>query len=163
MIQRDPKCVFVAPQLGVAHVVVAWLAERGISAQVMNLTTLAGLDGLTPWSSAGVAGGGIEVWVLHPRDAPRALELLAEREQSEAARLADLDAKGEPIEAVCEACGRASVFPAKLRGSVQECPGCGAYVDVGAEDERAEMDAEECGGAGEATGEDNDAFTAGPP
>jgi hypothetical protein len=35
------------------------------------------------------------------------------------------------LEAVCEECGRRSVFSAAQKGTVQDCPHCGAYMDVG--------------------------------
>jgi Zn finger protein HypA/HybF involved in hydrogenase expression len=35
----------------------------------------------------------------------------------------------------CDECGQTSRFTAKDRGSVQECPHCGEYVDVGKSDD----------------------------
>jgi Putative prokaryotic signal transducing protein len=35
------------------------------------------------------------------------------------------------IEVICEDCSRPTSFPATQEGSVQQCPHCGAYVDVG--------------------------------
>jgi hypothetical protein len=40
-------------------------------------------------------------------------------------------AEDVPVEAHCEECGRGSLFPVEDNGTVQECPHCGAYVDVG--------------------------------
>jgi hypothetical protein len=37
----------------------------------------------------------------------------------------------DPVEVDCEECGRRCEFPAEQNGSVQECPHCGAYLDVG--------------------------------
>lgn len=37
------------------------------------------------------------------------------------------------IEAVCQECGARSAFPVSLTGTVQNCPHCDAYVDVGDE------------------------------
>ena len=37
---------------------------------------------------------------------------------------------GSQAEVVCEECGRTTSFPAAQSGSVQQCPHCGAYVDV---------------------------------
>jgi hypothetical protein len=39
--------------------------------------------------------------------------------------------EGEWIQAVCEECGTTSVFGASKDGTVQDCPHCGAYMDVG--------------------------------
>ncbi len=60
MINRDPKCVFVAANAAEAAVVANWLEHQGVPAQVMDTMTL---DGLTAW--AGVSARGIEVWALH--------------------------------------------------------------------------------------------------
>lgn len=35
------------------------------------------------------------------------------------------------VEVRCEECGNISSFPDSLLGTVQDCPHCGAYVDVG--------------------------------
>ena len=40
---------------------------------------------------------------------------------------------GPPIDVVCEECGGSTSFPAAQKGSVQNCPHCQAYVDVGDE------------------------------
>ena len=34
------------------------------------------------------------------------------------------------VELPCERCGRSASFPAEAVGTVQECPHCGAFVDV---------------------------------
>jgi hypothetical protein len=36
-----------------------------------------------------------------------------------------------PVDVVCEECGQASTFPPAQRGTVQHCPHCSAYLDVG--------------------------------
>jgi hypothetical protein len=50
MINRDPKCVFVAANAAEASVVANWLEHEGVPAQVMDTMTLGGLDGLNPSS-----------------------------------------------------------------------------------------------------------------
>jgi hypothetical protein len=67
------------------------------------------------------------VWV-NRADAERAAELIREHERLELERE---NAQGDDVEVTCEECGQKSTFPAAQRGSVQECPNCGAYVDVG--------------------------------
>lgn len=37
------------------------------------------------------------------------------------------------VQVTCEECGKASSFPAAQRGTVQDCPHCGASVDVEAD------------------------------
>jgi hypothetical protein len=77
-----------------------------------------------------------QVWVDRA-DVERAKPLLDGYEQ----RAAELrrgggegEADGSPVEAVCEECGQRTSFPAAQRGSVQQCPQCGAYLDVGEEE-----------------------------
>src|SRR5262245_15115192 len=36
-----------------------------------------------------------------------------------------------PVEMTCDECGERVSFPADQRGTVQECPKCTAYIDVG--------------------------------
>jgi hypothetical protein len=80
-------------------------------------------------------GPGIVPWWDAPRilvfadDAERARRILLELEERQRARTAEASA-GPPIEVVCEKCGERSAYPAAQQGSVQNCPNCGAYVDV---------------------------------
>jgi len=72
-----------------------------------------------------------QVWVSRC-DAERAAQLLVEYERLQFER----DAKrklNEPksIFVQCEDCGKTSSFAGSLQGTVQDCPHCGAYVDVG--------------------------------
>jgi len=130
LINRDPRCIYVANSVGDADIVANWLTENGVAAEVMDRSTLGGLDGLTPWSPLGVGARGTEVWVLDAANAPRALQLL---EQHKAERAAQLEANRDsgPVSAECEDCGKVSVFPANQRGTVQNCPFCGSHIDVG--------------------------------
>jgi hypothetical protein len=125
--------VFVAGSLGLAELVATWLKAQGVEARVMDALTLGGVDGLTPWSSHAVSARGIEVWVADPDQAPRAQQLIAEHEEARAQQAAA--AEGEEVEAVCEECGETSVFPGRESGTTQNCPSCGAYLDVPGEDE----------------------------
>jgi hypothetical protein len=127
---RDPKCIYVANSPGEADVVAVWLEEQGFPSRVMNMSTLGGLPGLTPFSPLAIGAGGIEVWVLDEVRAPQAKQLLDEHSETLAKHTAALQ-HGAPIQVNCEECGQSSEFPAKERGSVQECPHCGAYLDVG--------------------------------
>jgi hypothetical protein len=130
MIHRDPRCVFVTDKPGLADVVVVWLGEEGIAAQVMNPATLGGLEGLTPWSWSGVSARGIEVWVNDPEQASQALQLLAEQAEFQTNKADEAAKEQGPIEVVCEECGKATLFAGSQHGSVESCPQCGAYLDV---------------------------------
>jgi hypothetical protein len=116
-----------------AHQFVTALEEAGIKAQV---------EGATYHHAAETASNVFSdssVWWDAPRilvsavDAERARQFLLELEARELQKTQEA-AASPPIEAVCEACGSRAQFSAALRGSVQECPKCGAYLDVG-EDE----------------------------
>jgi hypothetical protein len=75
-----------------------------------------------------------QVWIERA-DVERAAPIFAEfgRRAAElrAAETAPEEGSSAPIELTCEECGGALSFPAGLKGSVQECTHCGAYVDVG--------------------------------
>lgn len=128
MLNRDPRCVFVANTMAAAVVTAAWLTEQGIAAEVMDLMTLGGLEGLTAWAP-GISARGLEVWVLDPTKAPEARRLLAEHAAAQARRVEEAK-EGSDLEVVCEECGQTSVSPAAQRGTVQDCPHCGEYLDV---------------------------------
>jgi hypothetical protein len=127
MIFRDPKCVFVANNATHASVVVNWLEHQGVAAQVMDRMTFGGLEGLTVWT--GASSRGIEIWVMQETDIEPAKTLIAEHEQEISSLVADKAAAG-PVTARCEECGRTTRFPGEHRGTVQDCPHCGEYVDV---------------------------------
>jgi hypothetical protein len=127
MISRDARCVFVAPNVAEATVVVNWLEHEGIAAQVMDSMTHGGLEGLTAWT--GISARGIEVWVMMKEDAQRAVSLI-EHHKVAIAKLRERKAAAGPVRAVCEECEQGSVFSGDKRGSVQNCPHCGSYLDV---------------------------------
>ncbi|MFZ5829421.1 MAG: putative signal transducing protein [Planctomycetota bacterium] len=72
-----------------------------------------------------------QVWISR-RDVDRAAALLTEYERRKAAHDAERAARAtSKIEVHCEECGKTSEFAGSLEGSVQNCPHCNAYVDVG--------------------------------
>jgi hypothetical protein len=135
MLNRDPRCVFVADTMGLAEIVASWLRSQEIPAEVMDLNTLGGLEGLTPFVPRGlVSARGIEVWVTDLSQAEQASQLLKDHAEQFASRRAE--AKDlESIEVECEECGATSTFPGQERGTVQDCQHCGAYLDVPGEEE----------------------------
>jgi len=120
MLYRDPKCVFVANNVGQADIVAGWLQEHGFPAEVMNRETMGAIVALSSYMT------GVEVWVVDPAQALEAIRLLGEQ----AVELLTQTQTGPPLEVVCEECGKTSTFPAQQRGSVQSCPHCSAYIDV---------------------------------
>ncbi len=129
MLNRDRRCVFVADTMGQAVSTATWLTEQGFPARVMDLMTLGGLEGLTPLAPGSISLRGLEVWVLDPDQAAEALALVEEDTAARAQRAAEAERQG-PVEVVCEECGRPSIFPGRQRGTVQDCPHCGSYLDV---------------------------------
>ncbi len=140
MVYRDPKCIYITDNPGTADVVVNFLEHEGIAAKVMDRSMLGGLLGLTIWSKSGVSSLGLEVWVLDEKDVESASSLLAKYEE-EAARKKQAKSDSPPVDAVCDDCGKTSTFAGKLRGSVQDCPQCGEYMDVPEEDDEFDWSA----------------------
>ena len=120
---RKPICIRRAATLEEAEILVAWLAERDIKA------TITDRDNPGAFAFGVTDTEGIEVFVADEESARQAKQLLAEHDRERAARQETDDAGGE-VEVTCEECQCACSFPAAQRGSVQECPECGAYVDV---------------------------------
>jgi rubrerythrin len=77
-----------------------------------------------------------QVWVS-AADQERARELLEvdEQQQAERKQTTREGTPAAPIEVVCEECQQNASYPAEQRGTVQDCPHCGAYVDVESGDE----------------------------
>jgi hypothetical protein len=116
-----------------AHMFVTALKEAGIKAEVQGTT-------FHPASqTAASLISGSALWWDAPRilvfaeDAERAKQLLLEWEARERNKEQEAETSA-PIEAVCENCSRVCSFPAAQRGSVQACPHCGGYIDVGDEE-----------------------------
>jgi hypothetical protein len=136
MALRDPVAVYNAANNLEAHFIRNALLSSGIDAFVTEDVSQVGtwVFGLIPEIHKP------QVWVERT-DIERAKPILEDYERRCAQRRnADTDAateEGSPIEVACEACGRHTTFSASQRGSVQQCPNCGAYVDVG-EDELPE-------------------------
>jgi hypothetical protein len=132
MALTDPVAVYVAENDVEAHLLRDLLAAAGVEA----------VDGENASQAEKWVGGMIadtqtcQVWVGRA-DAERARPVLEAYERRAAERRAAAraaEASGPPVEAVCEECGKPAAFPAAQRGSVQECPHCGAFVDVGEEE-----------------------------
>jgi hypothetical protein len=123
---HDPVAVFTAETSVEAHFLRNLLADAGIEAHASGDLPGVSEGGLTADASAP------QVWVDR-EDAPLALRVIDDYEQRCAERRGETDdaADGAFAEAVCDACGERSFFPAALHGTVQNCPHCNAYVDVG--------------------------------
>lgn len=126
---RDPFAAYNAGNNIEAHLVCHLLIESGIEAMVIEDV-----------SQVGVWWGGTvseihkpQVWIERD-NIERARPILTEYDRRSAERRAAEQQDGTeaaPISATCEKCGKSANFPATLKGTVQLCPHCRAYVDVG--------------------------------
>ncbi|MFO0809318.1 MAG: hypothetical protein U0746_11885 [Gemmataceae bacterium] len=130
MIERDPKCVFVADENGEARIIASWLTGLGINADVMDEMTRGGFEGLTAILPGGISARGLEVWVTDPDRADEARELLKQRAEDQRAKQARNAARAGDVIITCEDCGKQSPFPASLAGNIEQCPHCGSYIDI---------------------------------
>src|SRR5262245_52140170 len=132
MALRDPVAVYNAANNTEAQMVRNALVSSGVEAYVTEDISQVGtyIFGLIPEIHKP------QVWV--DRDDVARATLLLEQYEQRSAQLRGTAADGEtavtPVEVVCESCGHRATFPGEQRGSVQECPECGAYVDVGEEE-----------------------------
>ncbi len=139
---RDPRCVFVAETLIEANLVVSWLEQQGIAAQVATLNSHERYDALATFAFASGNLRGIEVWVDNPEEITAATSLLTQREWSRIAKAASVDVADDGVPVLCDKCGQVALFPTVDRGTCQNCPHCGAYVDVDEAEEEDEPAAE---------------------
>jgi hypothetical protein len=124
MALQDPFAAYNAASNVEASIVCGLLQDAGIEAMVIEDVSQAGI-----W--VGGFAGEIhkpQVWIERA-DIDRAKPVLDEYERRAAERRKP--GTGEPIEVTCEECGKKSTFPASQKGTVQTCPHCNAYVDVG--------------------------------
>jgi hypothetical protein len=137
MALHDPVAIFTASTNARAQALCHLLGRSGVEAHVTEDFSLVGL-----WVGGTLPGiHSPKVWVDRA-DAERAAAILQEHQQRESELQADpaSTADQEQVQTVCEECGRFIAFPASQRGSVQECPHCRAYVDVGPEQEAGDWE-----------------------
>jgi hypothetical protein len=130
MALKDPFAAYNAGSNVEAHMVCGLLQDAGIEAMVIEDVSQVGV-----WLGGTVAEiHKPQVWIERA-DIERARPVLTDYDRrATERRAAEKDAGGSagpPIQVVCEECGKRSEFPANQKGSVQSCPHCRAYVDVG--------------------------------
>jgi hypothetical protein len=129
MALRNPKAVFNAASNLEARLICNLLNDAEIEAYTTEDV-----------SPVGVCVFGLiseihkpQVWT-DQADIDRAIPVLQdyERQHSERQRadVKSADRSQSTVVATCEECGRSSVFPAEQKGTVQDCPHCGRYMDV---------------------------------
>jgi threonine dehydratase len=117
----DPVKIYAASSNLEAEMIRRRLLAAGIEAHAGEDVSTVGFSLFG--TIAGVFDAG--VFVSRP-DAVQAMEVIREHERQQAER-----AGGAAVEATCEDCGKTSSFAAAQRGTVQNCPHCDAFMDVG--------------------------------
>jgi Putative prokaryotic signal transducing protein len=138
----NPVAVYTAAMNDEAHHLQTLLENAGIEAHVTEHLAVTGVS---------ILGAQPEflrpqVWVDRSQVEP-ARALLAEYEQNRR-DVKRLESEAEParetaIEVVCEECDEVNLFPPGLRGKVQNCRHCGAFVDVDDGEDSDSEDGEE--------------------
>jgi len=131
---KQPCKVYTAENNMEAIMIVEMLKTQGLTAFVeedQSILSLWALGTLTQFHQP-------NVWVEEAA-APQAAAFIREYEERRWER-AHPDPGTSQIEALCEECGGVSTFPDSLNGTVQDCPHCGAYVDVGRVDVDTEIE-----------------------
>jgi len=122
---QDPMAVYTAASNIEAHMIVTMLDSEGIPAYAVE-----DQSGASLWMLGTISQfHRPKVWVGRA-DADAATQAIEQFEK----RQRELRAAGTgatEIEVRCEECGAISMFPASQNKTVQDCPKCGAYVDVG--------------------------------
>ena len=124
----DPIVAYTAGGNLEANLVVEWLTSNGVNAHAVEDNSFGGIYGFGAIRHLDKPQVFIE-----RSDTERAAELLREFETKQHARKQQL-ADAPPISAECPECGATSDFPASHDGTVQNCPQCQAFMDVGAID-----------------------------
>jgi hypothetical protein len=127
MALKDPIAIFTASSNIRAHALCHVLEQSGIEAHVAEDYSLVGL-----WVGGTIPGiHSPKVWVDRA-DAERAAAIIQQDELRQRELQSNPQAHGEvvQVQSLCDECGKVASFPAVQRGSVQECPHCGAYLDV---------------------------------
>jgi len=125
---KEPTVVYIPSNNMEAHLVVDLLMSQGIPAMAVE-----DQSGASLWAFGTISQfHKPKVWVdASTAEAARALIVGYEQELQQRR----LPASGPAlIYVVCEECGKTTLFPESQNGTLQECPECYAYVDVGSLD-----------------------------
>jgi hypothetical protein len=124
MALKQPIAVYTAGTDLEAHVICDMLVTAGVEAAVIEDESRAGA-----WSLGLLSQIHRPKVYVDSADVDRARPLLAAYEQRQ--RREETVGDGPLIHVVCEECRRTTTFPASLRGRVETCSHCFAFVDVG--------------------------------
>ena len=125
MALRDPVAIYNAANNVEAMLIREALLSVGIEAHSVDDATPVGawMFGLIPEIHKP------QVWVDRS-ETLRARQVIDDFE-ARAAEQRQRSGETPDVSVVCEECGKTASFPASQLGSVESCPHCGAYVDVG--------------------------------
>ena len=125
---HDPVAIYTAASDLEAYEIVELLQGSEIPAQVIEDMNL--LDGLNPPVHAA------KVWVSS-RDMERATAVTqayeARIQQRELAHHVPVDLQSEWIDARCDKCGTVTRYAPIQKGTVENCPKCYAFIDIGSD------------------------------
>ena len=120
-----PVIVYTAATNIEAHMIVDMLQSNGVPAQAVE-----DQSGASLWAFGAISQfHKPNIWV-DESTIKKAADLIQGFEEKRRARNKPVEDSGE-VQAVCEDCGKTTVFPAALDGTTQECRHCHALVDVG--------------------------------
>ena len=104
-----------------AEIIVAWLDSEGIKAFIPDR------DSFGTFAFGVTDHEGVEIYAADEAMAKKAREAL---DRHDRAQIDQLRRAGGSVKLKCTECGEQVEFGAGMRGSTQECPECGAYVDI---------------------------------
>jgi len=122
---KEPIAVYTAPTNLEAHVIVNMLNDNGIPAFAVE-----DQSGASLWMFGTISQfHKPKIWVDKSTAsvAEQLINLFEERQRERG----NLGTGTQEIPVQCEECGETSMFPDTQNGTVQQCPKCYAYIDVG--------------------------------
>ncbi|QDU97602.1 hydrogenase maturation nickel metallochaperone HypA [Lignipirellula cremea] len=128
----EPEIVTVYSSMVITNgpLVQIFLEQDGIASQIFDVAPFTGAyHELDPANAA-------QIWVgVQPSDAEAAKDLLAKHFDAWVEKRKKYKEEAGPAQAECDDCGKTSEFPASDRGTVQDCPHCGSFLDVPGDDD----------------------------
>jgi hypothetical protein len=122
---RDPIVAYTAGGNLEAHLVADWLTSNGVDACAVEDNS-----GVNLFVFGTISQFHLPQVFIERSDTEKAAELLRQYEAKKHLRQQQV-ADAPAITSKCEQCGATSSFPASQNGTVQDCPKCRAFMDVG--------------------------------
>ena len=120
---KKPTLAYTAESNVEAQTIVQLLIANGIEAYAVEDDSVTSL-----WAFGTISQFHQPNVFVEDSDLVKAHALLVEFENQNSG---SSKVNGDPISATCEDCGTQTEFPASSNGSVEVCPNCQAYMDVG--------------------------------